>query len=116
MILGFAGVLIMLRPGRGEFSFAAVAVLIAAFCYACQAITARRLGGTESTLSLAFYVVVGPLIVAAVVFDSDMWLAPDIGGWMLTSGGRSSGGSFSSGGGFSGGGGSSGGGGASGSW
>lgn len=83
VILGFAGVLIMLRPGRGEFSFAAVAVLIAAFCYACQAITARRLGGTESTLSLAFYVVVGPLIVAGVVFDSDMWVSPDVSGWLL---------------------------------
>ena len=83
VVLGFAGVLIMLRPGRGEFSFAAVAVLIAAFCYACQAITARRLGGTESTLSLAFYVVVGPLIVAGIVFDSDTWLSPDVGGWLL---------------------------------
>lgn len=81
--LGFTGVLIMLRPGRGELSLAAIAVLIAAFCYACQAITARRLGGTESTLSLAFYVVVGPLIVAGAVFDSDTWLSPDVGGWIL---------------------------------
>jgi len=81
--LGFTGVLIMLRPGRGEFSFAAAAVLIAAFCYACQAITARRLGGTESTLSLAFYVVVGPLILAGAMLDTDTWLHPDVGGWIL---------------------------------
>jgi len=83
VVIGFAGVLVMLRPGRGELSFAAVAVLIAAFCYACQAITARRLGGTESTLSLSFYVVVGPLAVSFAFFDSESWLTPDLQGWIL---------------------------------
>jgi len=83
VVIGFIGVLVMLRPGRGELSFAAVAVLIAAFCYACQAITARRLGGTESTMSLAFYVVVGPLFVACAFIDADTWLAPDLTGWLL---------------------------------
>lgn len=83
VVIGFVGVLVMLRPGRGELSFAAIAVLIAAFCYACQAITARRLGGTESTLSLSFYVVVGPLAVSCAFFDSGSWLAPDLQGWIL---------------------------------
>lgn len=86
VVIGFIGVLVMLRPGRGELSVAAVAVLIAAFCYACQAITARRLGRTESTLALAFYVVIGPLIVAVTLFDTESWLSPDAGGWLLISG------------------------------
>ena len=81
--LGFMGVLVMLRPGRGELSFAALAVLFAAFCYASQAITARRLSSTESTFSLAFYVVVGPLIVAVALHDTDTWLSPDVSGWAL---------------------------------
>lgn len=83
VLIGFAGVLVMLRPGRGELSFAAIAVLVAAFCYACQAITARRLGGTESTLALSFYVVVGPLVVSCAFFDTESWLAPDLQGWIL---------------------------------
>lgn len=83
VIVGFAGVLLILRPGSGEFSLAAAAVLIAAFCYACQAITARRLSGTESTLALSFYVVVGPLVVACAVVDTDTWLSPDLAGWTL---------------------------------
>jgi len=83
VVIGFVGVLVMLRPGRGELSFAAIAVLIAAFCYASQAITARRLGGTESTLSLSFYVLLGPLVVSCVFFDSDSWLTPDLQGWVL---------------------------------
>lgn len=81
--LGFVGVLIMLRPGSGELSFAAVAVLIAAFCYACQAITARKLSATESTLALSFYVVVGPMILALLLLDGDSWLPPDFAGWTL---------------------------------
>jgi drug/metabolite transporter (DMT)-like permease len=81
--IGFVGVLIMLRPGKGEISFAAVAVLVAAFCYACQAITARKLTATESTLSLSFYVIVGPMIVSMVVLDSETWLYPDLTGWIL---------------------------------
>jgi drug/metabolite transporter (DMT)-like permease len=81
--VGFAGVLIILRPGSGEFSIAAAAVLIAAFCYACQAITARRLSATESTLALSFYVVVGPLAVALAIIDTDTWLSPDPAGWVL---------------------------------
>jgi len=81
--VGFAGVLIILRPGSGEFSIAAAAVLIAAFCYACQAITARRLSATESTLALSFYVVVGPLAVAIAIIDTDTWLSPDPAGGVL---------------------------------
>jgi len=81
--VGFAGVLMILRPGSGEFSIAAAAVLIAAFCYACQAITARRLSATESTLALSFYVVVGPLVVALAIIDTDTWLSPDLAGWVL---------------------------------
>ena len=52
VIVGFIGTLFIIGPGGGEFSLASVAILIAAFCYACQAITARHLK-TESTLSLA---------------------------------------------------------------
>jgi drug/metabolite transporter (DMT)-like permease len=83
VIVGFGGVLIMLRPGSGELSFAAVAVLMAAFFYACQAITARFLGKTESTLSLSFYVILGPLLVSAAVIDTDAWITPDFKGWLF---------------------------------
>ena len=83
VVTGFVGVLIMLRPGSGDITFPAIAVLIAAFCYACQAITARKLGGTESTLALSFYVVVGPLLVSTGLLDSTSWIDPDTTGWVL---------------------------------
>ena len=80
--VGFLGTLIMLRPGSGEFTFASVAILVAAFCYACQAITARHLK-SESMLSLAVYVVVGPLLIASLLISSDTWVTPDSKGWTL---------------------------------
>lgn len=83
VIVGFIGVLIMLRPGSGELSAPAIAVLVAAFCYASQAITARKLSGTESTLSLSFYVVVAPMIVAALLISREQWVTPDVTGWVL---------------------------------
>ena len=79
---GFVGTLVMLRPGSGEFTFASVAILVAAFCYACQAISARHLAD-ESMLSLAVYVVVGPLIVASTMLNGSNWITPDTTGWTL---------------------------------
>ncbi len=82
---GFIGTLIMLRPGSADFSFASIAILIAAFCYACQAITARYLT-TESILSLSVYVIAGPLIFASILVGSDSWVTPDTKGWILMTG------------------------------
>jgi len=82
VLVGFIGTLIILRPGGGEFSFASVAILIAAFCYACQAITARYLV-TESMLSLSVYVVAGPLLIASMLITDGDWLMPDTKGWVL---------------------------------
>ena len=84
VVVGFIGTLIMLRPGSGDFSFASFTILVAAFCYACQAITARHLA-TESTLSLAVYVVAGPLLCAIFLIDGDNWITPDFTGWALMS-------------------------------
>lgn len=81
--VGFVGVLIILRPGGGEFTFAAVAVLFAAFCYACMAITARRLSTTESSYALSVYVIAGPMLVSLALLGQGTWQAPDMDGWLL---------------------------------
>lgn len=83
VIVGFIGVLVMLRPGSSEFTMASGAVLFAAFCYATQAITARYLGNTESTLSLIVYVVAGPMMLAMFLLDETSWVTPDASGWAL---------------------------------
>ena len=79
VITGFLGVLMILRPGGGAMTFASFAVLFAAFCYACLAISARRLAPTESTYSLSVYVVAGPMIISGLMSTTgSAWRMPDL--------------------------------------
>ena len=80
---GVAGVLIILRPGGGDISFASIAVLFAAFCYACMAITARKLATTESSYALSVYVIAGPMILSMGMLTDGSWQVPDTNGWAL---------------------------------
>ena len=83
VVIGFAGVLIILRPGAQQISVAHVTVLFAAFCYACLAITARKLAATESSYALSVYVISGPLLISMTMLSSGGWQAPDLNGWIL---------------------------------
>ena len=82
VMIGFAGVLVILRPGAGLMTPAAIGVIVAAFCYACLAITARKLSTTENSFSLSVYVVTGPLVFSAFMLPGN-WSAPDASGWGL---------------------------------
>jgi drug/metabolite transporter (DMT)-like permease len=81
--IGFVGVLIILRPGASEVTFASLAVLFAAFCYACMAISARYLSTTESSYALSTYVIIGPLLVSLLLLGRGSWQVPDVDGWLL---------------------------------
>ncbi len=83
VVIGFLGVLIILRPGEQQVSLAHIAVLIAAFCYACLAITARKLSNTENSYSLSVYVTSGPLLVSMTMLGAGEWQPPDLNGWIL---------------------------------
>jgi drug/metabolite transporter (DMT)-like permease len=82
VIVGFTGVLIVLRPGAGIVDVASLAVLGAAAGYAGLAITARKLAATESSFALAVYVISGPLLVSSFSAPQ-VWVAPDRFGWLL---------------------------------
>lgn len=82
VIVGFVGVLIVLRPGKGMFTPAAIALLIAALCYAGLAISARKLAGTESSFSLAVYVVTGPLLISTFMLPGN-YVTPTAGSWFF---------------------------------
>jgi drug/metabolite transporter (DMT)-like permease len=82
VVIGFAGVLIILRPGTGQFNFAAIAVLGSAVCYAGLAITARKLAATESSFALSVYVLAGPLIASMFTVGGN-YTPPDATGWLL---------------------------------
>lgn len=70
VLVGFAGVVVMVRPGSGVFGYVALLPVVAAAAYATMSIVTRRLGATDGPASMAFYVHV-TFIVASVA----IWLA-----------------------------------------
>jgi len=59
-----AGVVVMLRPGSGMIQPAAILVLASALCYALSHMMTRQMRGTESAITLSFYVQVGFVVVS----------------------------------------------------
>ncbi len=55
VLVGFAGVLVMLQPGSGSLDFAAGAAMLAASASALSVVLVRKLAATETTASIAFY-------------------------------------------------------------
>lgn len=82
VVVGFVGVLVILRPGSGLVTPAALAVLVAAAGYAGLAITARKLAGTETTFAMSVYVIIGPMLASALVLRGN-YEAPTASAWVL---------------------------------
>jgi drug/metabolite transporter (DMT)-like permease len=82
--LGLAGVLIILRPGSGEFHPAALAMILGSLCYASSFIFTKRLSSTDSALAVLFWMslVQTPISLALAVPQWVMPVAADLP-WIL---------------------------------
>jgi drug/metabolite transporter (DMT)-like permease len=80
LALGFAGVLVILRPGYAIVQTAALVMLFGSVCFAVQMIGTKRLSGTDSPLAVLFWmsVIQTPLCFAASLPD---WTAPLARDW-----------------------------------
>ena len=80
IVTGFAGILVILRPGIAVVSIGALAVLGAAFAYAFTYIMTKKLSATETPLAILFYMtaIQLPLGLAAALFD---WVWPSSWAW-----------------------------------
>lgn len=65
--VGFIGVLVIVKPGTSAFQVASLLPMVAATLYAVIHIVARKIGGTESAATMAFYIQV-TFIVASGAF------------------------------------------------
>lgn len=99
--VGLVGVLVMVRPGTSGFDFAALLPIASAFFYAMSNLMARRMGDTESPLTMVFWVQVTFLTVSAlmglnfgggelaegmhpsIAFLFHAWIWPPMGDWPL---------------------------------
>lgn len=55
VLVGFAGAMIIIRPGQDAIAIGAFWVLGAAACYACYQVSTRLLSGQDSVLTTLFY-------------------------------------------------------------
>jgi drug/metabolite transporter (DMT)-like permease len=55
LIVGFMGVLLIVRPGSANFNAGTVFILISVLFYALNAIFTRRLQGTDSSATMAYF-------------------------------------------------------------
>ncbi len=81
--MGFAGVLMMLRPDGAGFGLAAMAALVSALFFALAIITVKDLTRDHSTLTLVLYTNAFTTVFGLpFVFFGD-WIVPDAQGWFL---------------------------------
>jgi drug/metabolite transporter (DMT)-like permease len=78
--IGFAGVLVMLRPGFAVVSPAALAVLAAALAFGFAHTLTKRLSGTDTPLAILFYTtaIQLPLAFFPALYD---WTWPSAAAW-----------------------------------
>ncbi len=67
VVVGFAGVLVMMKPGTESFRFAALLPVGSAACYAALQIMTRKLGVAEKAATMAFYIQFMFVLFSAVV-------------------------------------------------
>jgi drug/metabolite transporter (DMT)-like permease len=85
IVLGFAGVVLIVRPGTASFQPAALLPLVTALLYAVMMLTARGIGPGESVLTMGLYIVVAQLFCSAATMPW-FWRAPDIDHWPFFAG------------------------------
>ena len=91
VLVGFAGVLIMVRPGSGVFELEALTAIAGAFFYALAMVSIRRLSRSEPAGTIVFYFTLFAMIaglltlpLAALLPDwIEPWAWPDAFGWAL---------------------------------
>ncbi len=75
ILVGFMGILIMLRPGSGVFQWASLAALVSACCYALLMVTTRRFKATEHSEALMFWPAAGVGLAGLLVAPAQ-WVTP----------------------------------------
>lgn len=80
-VVGFVGVLIVVRPGGDAFHLGALLLVLAAVFYALMMVTARRYGSQEHLWAMLFYMTLVPLVVTAASLPW-VWQAPQPWHWL----------------------------------
>lgn len=80
VVLGFIGMLIIVRPGTGVFNPAALLAVMVALGYALYVLSNRANRDKETLAALTYYPLFGIFIVAGALSPLD-WTPPTVGAW-----------------------------------
>ncbi|HWN67547.1 MAG TPA: DMT family transporter [Haliangium sp.] len=80
VLVGFAGVMLMLRPGTAMFQVAALLPLGATACYALLMVLTRVLSRTDGNAAILFWSNLG-LVVVSLPFTVTSWITPLLVDW-----------------------------------
>ena len=104
LIVGFAGVLFVVRPGSVTFNLGSVFVLLSVLFYALNVILTRKLQTTDSSATMAYYsslvylvaaFILSPLAIVigetpnahpSIAFLFRAWVTPTLLDWVIMSG------------------------------
>jgi drug/metabolite transporter (DMT)-like permease len=76
VVIGFVGVMIVIRPGSSVFQWASLMMLGSAICYALYQIVVRRVATVDSPATTAFYCALGCTIATSFLVPFH-WKTPD---------------------------------------
>ena len=76
VLLGFAGMLLVVRPGSGMFESGSLFMLAAAFLIGCTTIVIRHLSKNDDPVCITFYFTVTGVIVSLLGLVFQGWTAP----------------------------------------
>jgi drug/metabolite transporter (DMT)-like permease len=85
IMVGFAGALVILRPGFAEITNAAVAALVSAFFYGSTSVVSKALTRSERTGAIVFYTNLTLAVVSATP-ALIWWNPPSLAAWPLVIG------------------------------
>ena len=82
VIVGFIGVLVIIRPGAGAFQLAALLPVAVAFFYALYQIITRHLSHRSDPLNMLFYTAITGAVVMSIIVPFD-WQTPTGEQWLM---------------------------------
>lgn len=104
LLVGFMGVLLIVRPGLSNFNMGSLFILISVLFYALAAMLTRKLQNTDSSATMAYYsslvyllatIILAPLLIAigdlpnahpSIAFLFHAWSIPSLFDWLIMSG------------------------------
>jgi drug/metabolite transporter (DMT)-like permease len=104
LLVGFMGVLLIVRPGLGTFNMGSIFILISVLFYALATILTRKLQTTDSSATMSYYsllvyliatIILAPLVILvgdfpdahpSIAFLFRTWAMPSLLDWVIMSG------------------------------